>query len=74
MILNKSHLYIITRKSGNETVVFNCSSEHGTGWNPHYPKQAFSKSELITMLRMMLEEGWASGVGIIELQIPEAAF
>lgn len=61
----KTKLFII--KKSNEESYWNCSSEHGTGWNPHYPKQAFSPSELTKTLRLLIDEGWFIHSEIIEL-------
>ena len=65
-----SGLYVIMRYSEGEARYWNCSTEHGTGWHPRHPKQAFSKSELIEAIRLMVYEGWwVSGTAICELHI-----
>jgi hypothetical protein len=53
-----------------------CSSEHGSGWTPHQPKQAFSRSELTKEIRRLIEEGWFTDLEILQLSIegePELA-
>jgi hypothetical protein len=63
----RTRLFIIERRSGDELVYWNCSGEHGSGWNPHYPKQAFSPSELTKTLRLLIDEGWFADCTIREL-------
>lgn len=66
-----SRLFVI-RQLGRD-LYWNCSTEHGCGWHPHYPKQAFSKSELVRELSRMIEAGIFQSVEIIQLRLPDAA-
>ena len=50
------NLFVI-ETTGTERLFWTCSSEHGCGWQPHQPKQAFSKSELCKQLASMIENG-----------------
>lgn len=55
----RSHLYIIERVHHypSHRTYWNCSSEHGAGWNEDYPKQAFSQSELTREITRLAEAG-----------------
>lgn len=48
-----------------------CSSEHGSGWHPRYPKQAFSKSELAQQIMQMIEHRTFTDCEIVELSMPK---
>ena len=61
-------LYVIKKSSCEQ--YWMCSSVHGTGWNPHHPKQAFSKSELAKEVRRLVDNGLGKQrLEIIELAI-----
>ena len=47
-----------------------CSTEHGAGWHPGRPKQAFSRSELTAELRRLIDEGWFCSIIIMQLSMP----
>lgn len=49
---------------------WNCSTEHGTGWNEGKPKQSFTKSELTAQIRSMIDNDWLTTVEIVELRLP----
>lgn len=66
----KSGLFVI-KKSDCEQY-WTCSLEHGSGWNPHVPKQAFTKSELSKEVFRITENGLGKQrIEIIELHIKE---
>ena len=46
---------------------WNCSSEHGCGWNSDRPKQAFSKSELAQEIFQMIDRGFFCPIVVREL-------
>src|ERR1700733_2758795 len=63
-----SGLFVIEQlRSDNDRHFWNCSSEHGCGWNPHHPKQAFSKSELSREIFQMIDRGLFCPIVIREL-------
>lgn len=64
-----ARLYVIERRSGNDVVYWNCSPEHGSGWNPHHPKQSFSPSELTQAIRLLIDQGWFADCTIRELML-----
>jgi len=67
----RSNLFVIKKSILHQ--YWMCSSEHGTGWNPHYPKQAFSRSELAKEIRRLIDNGIGKQrLEIIELHILEA--
>lgn len=66
-----SGLFVI-RQLGRD-LYWNCSTEHGCGWNPQRPKQAFSKSELTREILRLIEGGDLSSVEIIQLRLPNEA-
>jgi len=66
-----SGLFVI-RQSDRE-LYWNCSTEHGCGWNPQPPKQAFSKSELAREILRLIEGGDLSSIEIIQLRLPSVA-
>lgn len=66
----KTSLFVIERYNGNgEFLYWTCSSEHGSGWNPRYPKQAWSRSELANEIRLMIERGTFTDCTIRELSL-----
>ncbi len=60
-------LFII--KKLNAEQYWSCSTEHGTGWNPNEPKQAFSKSELVHEIHRLAYEGYFTNIAVIQLKI-----
>lgn len=54
-------------KQKNRELYWNCSTEHGTGWNPHEPKQSFSKSELSREIFNIIDRGYFVDLEILEL-------
>lgn len=61
-------LFVIERVGvGNERQYWACSSEHGSGWHPGYPKQAFSRSELTKEIRRLIDQGWFTDCVIRQL-------
>ena len=60
----RSGLYVI-RQAGRP-LYWNCSTEHGCGWNEGHPKQSFSKSELTREIFRMCE-GNFTPIEIVEL-------
>ncbi len=60
-----ARLYIIKQR-GRDSFWGN-SSEHGCGWHPDYPKQAFSKSELAKEIQSMIAGGYFVDCEILEL-------
>ena len=48
----RTKLFVIRKKDTDQ--YWNHSSEHGTGWNPGHPKQAFSPSELTEELNILI--------------------
>lgn len=58
----ETNLFVIERRdvTSMESYYWSCCPEHGTGWNPGTPKQAFSPSELTKTLRQLIDEGWWS--------------
>lgn len=67
--MNKTRLYVIEQsgRAEHDRVFWSCSSEHGCGWNPGNPKQAFSPSELTAQLRSMIDHGYICDVIVREL-------
>ena len=64
----KTELFVIEQvRSDKDRLFYHCSSEHGCGWNPHRPKQSFSKSELTGVLREMIEFGHFQNLIVREL-------
>lgn len=66
----KTRLFVI-RKRGTDQY-WNCSIEHGSGWNCGNPKQSFSPNELTKTLRLLIDENWFCSIEILELKLPEA--
>lgn len=63
-----SGLFVIEQsRTDKERVFWNCSTEHGCGWNPGHPKQAFTKSELSREIFRMVDKGLFSTLIIREL-------
>jgi hypothetical protein len=64
--MDRMGLFVIKKSDQNQYWVR--SGEHGCGWNPHFPKQAFSKSELAKEILFLLSSGiGAQRIEIIEL-------
>ena len=69
-----TRLFVIEREGAGGPAWWCCSPEHGSGWHDKYPKQAFSKSELVREIARLIEEGWMpSVVRVRELQLGEGA-
>jgi hypothetical protein len=64
-----TRLFVIRKQGSNQ--YYACSSEHGCGWNPGHPKQAFSPSELTAQLRVMIDNDWLENVEILQLHLRE---
>lgn len=64
-----ARLFVI-RQRGRQ-LYWTCSTTHGSGWHPQFPKQAFSKSELASELSRMIEHGHFSSIEILELSMPK---
>lgn len=62
-----TRLFVI-RKRGTDQF-WNGSGEHGSGWNPGHPKQAFSPSELTKQIRLLIDRDWFADCEILELII-----
>lgn len=62
----KSQLFVI--KQRGRDMFWNCSAEHGSGWNQGWPKQAWSKSELANEIRLMIERNFFQDCEILELK------
>lgn len=65
----KTRLFVIRKRKTDQ--FWNSSTEHGTGWNDGYPKQAFSPSELTEQIRLLVDNDWLTGCEILELSIAE---
>jgi len=64
--MDRMHLFVI--KKADQDQYWNCSTVHGTGWHPHYPKQAFSKSELAVEISRLADAGLGKQrIEVIEL-------
>lgn len=55
-------LFVIRKR--HQEQYWNCSSEHGSGWNDRHPKQSFSPSELATQVGHLARENWCDIVVI----------
>jgi hypothetical protein len=62
-------LYVI--RDASSGYFWNCSTEHGTGWNEGTPKQAFSPSEVGNELRRVLDYG-SRRVEVVQLALAAA--
>lgn len=70
----KTRLYVIEQanRPDAERVFWNCSTEHGCGWHPGNPMQAFSPSELAKELRRLIDQDWFCDVVVRELTVAES--
>lgn len=66
-IVEKIDLFVI-RQSGTD-YFWNCSAEHGCGWNPGQPKQSFSKSELTREIARMILSNQFVNSEIVRLKL-----
>jgi hypothetical protein len=62
-------LYVI--RDANSGYFWNCSTEHGTGWNEGTPKQSFSPSEVTAEVRRVLGYG-SRRIEIVQLALAAA--
>lgn len=58
-------LYVIRKK--NQEQYWQCSTKHGAGWIPRYPKQMFNSDEMLQELQRLIEYGWFCDLTIMEL-------
>lgn len=68
--MRSTRLFVIKKK--DQPQFWNCSGEHGCGWNDGTPKQAFSPSELVTELRRLIDEGWWNDIVVSQLHFRSA--
>jgi hypothetical protein len=61
----ETNLFVIKQR-GRE-IYWNCSADHGSGWNEEHPKQSFSPSELFKELRRMIDDKCFPDVEICQL-------
>lgn len=64
------NLFVIERRTDDALLYWSNSPEHGCGWNPHQPKQAWSKSEVIAELRLMIERGYFTDFMVRRVWLP----
>ena len=65
----RTGLYIIEQeKHEPDRLFWNRNIEHGTGWNPHTPKQSFTKSELVKEV-FFICDNFSTDIAIKELRI-----
>lgn len=62
-----ARLFVIAQRGRD--LYWSCSTEHGCGWTPHHPKQAFSPSELGKEIRRLIDEGWWADCEVFQLRI-----
>jgi hypothetical protein len=63
-----ARLFVIKQRGRDQ--FWNCSAEHGAGWNDRHPKQSFSPSELTKEIRRMIDDKTFCDVEILQLAIP----
>lgn len=67
--MSKSKLYVI-KQIGQDHYWCN-SAIHGCGWTLRYPKQAFSRSELLKEISLALDKDYFTSIEIWELRLPD---
>lgn len=65
--LSGTKLFVIRKKS--QPQFWSRSTEHGCGWTDGFPKQAFSKSEMLKELQVLIDEGYWTDVTVCALQM-----
>lgn len=65
-----TRLFVIEQvRSDQQRHFWNCSTAHGCGWSSDFPKQSFSKSELVNEIYNLIDRDLFSTIVIRELYI-----